>query len=78
MTEMVALATYEARRIELVQENLVEAGLRAAASPDELRRMRVYEAIVHMIEVLRGDRVIMDRIARHFGGQAARAKGSAP
>jgi hypothetical protein len=63
-SEMVAVCASEATRIEDTQARLVATGDRGAADPDQLRRMRVFEAIIHMIDLVRGDDVILNRLRR--------------
>jgi hypothetical protein len=63
-SEMIDVCSGEASRIETVQLDLVEAGLRAAPSGEQLRRKQVFEAIIHMIDLVRGDQVILDRLKK--------------
>jgi hypothetical protein len=62
MPEMISLCLDEAFRIETTQANLVGAGLRAAPDAGQLRRMRVFEAIIHVIDMVRADQVILNRL----------------
>ncbi len=63
-SEMTALCGAEAARIEMTQVRLVESGLRSTADPGQLRNMRVYESIIHLIDLVRGDDVILNRLRR--------------
>lgn len=61
--EMLATLQNEAERIEIMQRQLVEAALRKVADPGELRRAEVLAAAVTLVEIVRADKVITDRVA---------------
>jgi hypothetical protein len=63
-SEMIDVLSGEASRIETVQRDLVESGLRTAPDPGQLRRKQVLEAIIHMIDFVRGDPDIVARLKR--------------
>lgn len=59
---LVKAARDEANRIDDTQEALVKAGDRAAADAGQLARRDQFEAIARLLERLRGDAVILERL----------------
>jgi len=62
MPEMTGFLMREANSIETRQNNLVEAGLRAEPHPDKIRDKEICEAIIHLIDLVRADQVILNRL----------------
>ncbi len=60
--EMIGFLMREANSIEIRQNNLVEAGLRLAPHPDMVRDKEICEAIIHLIDLVRADQVILNRL----------------
>jgi hypothetical protein len=75
-SEMIDVLSAEASRIETVQRDLVESELRKAPDPGQLRRKQVLEAIIHMIDFVRGDQVIVDRLKKKTAPMGAKNRGS--
>jgi hypothetical protein len=65
--EMIAVADAEAHRIVCSQDALVKARLRLLPAASELRRADVFRAIVRLIECVRADRTIIERLKRIRG-----------
>lgn len=62
LPEMIEAARSEASRIEIVQRDLVDSGLRAAPDSGQLRRMYVFERMIYVLDLCRSDRAISTRL----------------
>jgi hypothetical protein len=62
IAEMQEACRAEACRLEQGQAALVAASLRAVPDEGELRRARIFEAVVLLLDVCRGDPAIMGRL----------------
>src|SRR4051812_10998924 len=69
-TEMLAVCLAEANRIDTVQTDLVDTGLRTAPDPGQVRRREVFVGIVHMIDLVRADKIILDRLKQKTAAAA--------
>lgn len=61
---MSAAAAAEAGRIEIVQDALVLDGLRTAPDPQQLALRDDFDGIVRMIELIKNDRLIVERLTK--------------
>lgn len=64
MPEMLEYLSSEANRLDTTQDALVAIGMSAARSPTAQRRIEVCEGIIHLIEMVRADPVIMERLKK--------------
>lgn len=63
-SEMEALCCSEASRIEVTQSALAGTEDRGKWHPEQLRKMEVFEAIVHLIDLVRADDVVLNRLRK--------------
>jgi hypothetical protein len=50
--------------------------VRTAPDPGQLRRKQVLEAIIYMIDMIRGDQVIVERLKKKTAPMGAKNRGS--
>jgi hypothetical protein len=60
--EMIDACQGEAWRIEMVQHDLVAVGLRKTPHARLMRRAQVFDRVVLLLTLIRGDRVLLDRL----------------
>lgn len=61
---MSAAAACEAGRIEVTQQLLIDAGILTEPHPDQLALIADFDGIVRLIELIKNDKTIMDRLTR--------------
>lgn len=61
---MSAAAAAEAGRIEIVQAELVQAGLRSEPDKGQLALRDDFDGIVRLIELIKNDKLILERLTR--------------
>ena len=64
LPRMRATAAAEAGRIEIIQQWLVESGLRDQPSEQQLQMRDDFDAIIRLIDVVVADRTVLKRIVR--------------
>jgi len=78
LLELAALAYAEAARIETTQDALVASGLRSAPDVGKLRDAASFAALGRLVDLARGDYVIMDRLRHLTAAAPAQSKATTP
>jgi hypothetical protein len=73
LADMAALCRAEADRLDVVQDAMVEAGVNRARNAEAERRIRVFLALARLVDTVRGDKLILERLRQIRGAHPAPA-----